>query len=108
MSEILCPVCKGKSKNANRNPKQYNDYQMYSCNDCNCLFSVPFIAPSGEFYANAEDVGSEERHTTLTTWYKDHPTQHSRLLANGQTKNYWTLDAQMEHLQHLQLQGALM
>lgn len=84
MDNLSCPICDSNSLTL-RNDR-FNNYDLYTCNDCKVIFCVPFKAHDAEFYSEADDILSENRHKKLTPWFKDHPSRKSDNLKNGTDK----------------------
>ncbi len=79
-----CPVC--NSNNIKTHLNEFYGYKLIKCDDCQVVFSDPFKAPSMDFYAEASDIASADRHTKLNPWHSVHPTRQSEYLKNGDGK----------------------
>lgn len=59
-------------------------YDLIKCNSCEVVFANPFKEPPAEFYTNAKDVGSEERHQKINSFRTSHPANECPQLKQGQ------------------------
>ncbi len=84
MSVNSCPIC---SQNSSKliDP-DFCNYQLYRCNNCQVVYCSPFKAPVFDFYTEADDILSKNRHYKHNPWYSDHPTQKAKILENGAGK----------------------
>lgn len=78
-----CPCCFSTDiKDFIRNIVQ--GYDLIKCNSCEVVFANPFKEPSIEFYTNASDVASTERHSKIESFPKHHPANKCPQLLQGQ------------------------
>lgn len=82
--DILCPCC--ESKKTDCILTNYYNYDLVSCQDCQCVFCYPFKAPGVDFYSEADDWESIRRHSIISKWHKSHPTWKSNNLLDGNGK----------------------
>jgi 2-polyprenyl-3-methyl-5-hydroxy-6-metoxy-1,4-benzoquinol methylase len=86
MNKLICPFCEGSEVIILIN-NIYPNYDLVKCEKCEVISAYPFTAPEAAFYTNASDPSSNERHTKMHEFSKDHPCRRSQILKHGDRKN---------------------
>lgn len=68
----ICVVC-DSTRTEIFKPSVGLGYSLIKCLECEVVFSFPFKAPSNDFYTNASDISSEQRHNELGSLPRKHP-----------------------------------
>ncbi|MEZ5045620.1 MAG: class I SAM-dependent methyltransferase [Chitinophagaceae bacterium] len=85
MQDLNCPIC--LSANIQFFKKNIApDYDLKVCKNCNVIYANPFKAPTIDFYTEADDLSSIERHTVLFPLPQQHPARNCKELQNGKGK----------------------
>lgn len=80
-----CPFCH-TADIAKYSNKKFKEYELNKCNQCEVIFASPFKSPSVDFYTEAQDISSSQRHQILFPFPKNHPARNFKSLKNGANK----------------------
>jgi len=78
---LTCPIC--NKQNTSISLKDYYNYDIVKCIDCDFEFMHPYKAPGAEYYENSEDELSAIRHIKLEEWPSNHPSAQSAIFNNS-------------------------
>lgn len=82
---IDCPCC-GSDKVEYYIKDIERGYNLIKCTSCEVVYADPFKEPTSEFYTNAVDAASTNRHSKIKPFPSYHPANNCPQLKNGQGK----------------------